>query len=107
MKAIEYIMSISKETEAEFLKYVKEVLGPTWKKLGCQKHEIYKVTDKAIVGRQIVEQDRFIERLYFGDDFDISRFYSEARKKYLEVVRSYEDMFGVYQIELRILKEVT
>jgi len=99
-------MSIPKDRQKDFISYAKKVLSPTWKKYGCKKHECYQVAENAVVGRQITEQNRFIERLYFEDGFDISNFYKVTKENELEKTKSYEGQFGAYWIELRILDGV-
>jgi hypothetical protein len=58
------------------------------------------------IDRQILEQGRFIERLYFDDDFNIQEFYRKARKNDPDVVGSYEEKFKANNIELRILTQL-
>lgn len=99
-------MSIPKDKQRNFIEYSKKVLGPTWKKYGVKKHECCQIAEKTVVGRQLTEQNRFIERLYFEDDFDIPNFFKVAREKELEKTKSYEEKFGAYSIELRILNQV-
>lgn len=99
-------MTIPVDKQEAFVEYCRMVLGPTWKKYGVKKHECYRVAEKAVVGRQMTEENRFIERLYFDDNFNIPNFYKEARQNEPEKVRSYEEQFGASQIELRILEQV-
>jgi hypothetical protein len=106
MKAIQYSMCIPKDTQDGFIDYAKKVLGPTWEKYGCKKYECYKVLDQRVAGRQTIEQDRFIERIYFDDDFDIQSFFKTIKDKEPEKARSYENTFRAYQIELRIVGQI-
>ncbi len=99
-------MSIPKDRQKDFIDYAKKVLGPTWKKYGCRKHECYQVAEQVVVGKQITEQDKFIERLYFDDDFDIPSFYKITKEKELEKAKSYKNKFGACRIEVRILNQV-
>ncbi len=98
-------MSIPKDKQKDFIDYAKKVLGPTWKKYGCKKHELYQVFEKIVIGKQTIEQDKFIERLYVEDSFDISNFYKVTKENELEKTKSYEHQFGAYLIELRVLIE--
>ncbi|MFC1790682.1 hypothetical protein ACFLZP_04340 [Patescibacteria group bacterium] len=107
MKVLQWSITIPKQKQPEFINYLEKVLGPTWKKFGCQKHEIYKVADKASVGKQKTERNRFIERLYFNNDFDLKTFFASVRKdeEANRISRSYEEVFGATNIQLRILLE--
>jgi len=106
MIIIQYTLSIPEKKQAGFIRYSKEVLLPTWKKYGCKRYECVKVEDEKLVDKQIQEQNKFVERLYFGDDFDIRKFYDKARRNDPEITRAYEKKFNAQQIELRILKQL-
>ncbi|MGD8744447.1 MAG: hypothetical protein PVJ52_02540 [Candidatus Woesebacteria bacterium] len=107
MKILQWSMSIPPDKQKEFVKWFKEVAGPTFAGFGAKKHEIYKVTDKEIVGRQTTEQDRFIERVYFDDDFYIPSYFEKVKKdkEAWKLSRQYEERFKASDIELRILQE--
>lgn len=98
-------MTISKDKQAEFLKWFEEVAGPQLGKFGAKKHEIYEVEDKQVVGRQVVEVDRFIEQVYFDDDFDIPSYFARVKADPVAwaLSRKYEEEFGATDIELRVL----
>lgn len=100
-------MTIPKNKQAAFVKWFNEVAGPTFAGFGAKKHEIYKVGDKEVVERQKVENDRFIERIYFDDDFDIPSYFVKvkANPKAWKLSRMYEKKFGATDIELRVLQE--
>ena len=106
MKIIQYTFSIPKDKQDEFVQYSKDILSPTWTKYGCRRYECVKIEDQKLVEGQNLEQDRFIERLYFDNDFNIQEFYRKARKGDPDVVRSYEKKFNANNIELRILKQL-
>jgi len=98
-------MTIPSEKQKEFIKYSQKVLAPTWVKFGCLKYELHKVEENKTVERQLIEKNRFIERLYFADDFDVSGFFESVRKneEAFRISKSYEDKFGAKKIVLRIL----
>ena len=106
MIIIQYTLSIPKDKQANFVKYSKETLAPTWKKYGCKRYECVKIEDKKLIDRQTQEQDKFIERLYFEDNFDICAFYDKAKKNDAEITRAYEEKFNAQQVELRILRQL-
>jgi len=106
MIIIQYTLSIPREKQTDFIRYSREVLAPTWKKYGCKRYECAKVEDQKLVDRQALEQNRFIERLYFENDFNIRKFYNDARQNDPEITKAYEVKFNARQIELRILKQL-
>ena len=101
-------MTIPVGKQKEFIKWFKEVAGPTFSSFGARKHEIYKVSDKQIIGRQEIEKDRYIERVYFDDDYDIPSYFAKVKtnKKAWKISRMYEDKYGAKNIELRVLQKV-
>ncbi|PIV62540.1 hypothetical protein COS12_01970 [Candidatus Roizmanbacteria bacterium CG01_land_8_20_14_3_00_33_9] len=105
MKILQWSMTIPKMNQRAFLKCSREEISSTWKKFGCIKYELLKVENKPLVGKTVLEQDRFIERLYFGDSFNIPSFFEKIRKspKAWKLSRKYEGKFGAHGIELRIL----
>lgn len=105
MKILQWSMTIPKEKQAGFIKWFKETAGPTLGKFGAKKHELYKVEDKQVVGRQFIEKDRFIERIYFDDKFNIQSYFETVRQdpQAWEISREYEEKFGATNIELRVL----
>jgi len=108
MKILQWSMTIPKGKQNEFIKWFKEIAGPAFASFGAKKHEIYRVEDKEIVERQKVENNRFIERVYFDDDFDIPTYFAKVKTdpEAWKLSRMYEDRFGAMDIELRILQEV-
>jgi hypothetical protein len=108
MKALQWTMTTPKNKQKTFIKWFDEIAGPTFAGFGAKKHEIYKIEDNQIVGRQIVEANRFIERVYFEDDFDIPSYFANVKKdsKAWKLSRMYENTFGAKDIELRILISV-
>ena len=100
-------MTIPKNKQVAFVKWFNEVAGPTFEGFGAKKHEIYKVGDKKVTERQKVENNRFIERVYFDDDFDIPSYFAKVKAdpEAWKLSRMYEDEFGAMDIELRVLRE--
>ena len=108
MKTLQWSMTIPKEKQEEFIRWFKETAGPVFAGFGAKKHEIFKVADESIVNHQITEQDMFIERVYFDDDFDIPTYFLKVKKnpEALKISRMYEDTFGAKEIKLRVLQSV-
>ena len=65
MKALQWTMTIPEEKQEVFVKWFKNVAGPTFSRFGAKKHELYKIADIQVVGKQLAEKDRFVERVYF------------------------------------------
>lgn len=101
-------MTIPKEKQSDFVKWFKGTAGPILGRFGAKKHELYKVENKEIVGKQVVEKDRFIERLYFEDNFNISDYFKAVKQnpKAWKISREYQRKFGATDIELRILNSL-
>ena len=61
--------------------------------------------ESEVVERQVVEKNRYIERICFNDDFDISKYFFAVKNdpKAWEISRMYEEKFGATEIELRVL----
>ena len=91
-------MTISAKKQPAFKKWFKEVAGPVLGGFGAKKHEIYKT----------VKENRFVERIYFEDDFDIPDYFAavKANPKAWKISRMYEGKFGAKDVELKILEEV-
>jgi len=100
-------MTLPVEKQVGFVKWFKEIAGPNLGKFGAVKHELYKVEGEEIVGRQTKETDRFIERVYFEDNFDIPSYFAgvKANLKARRLSRMYEEEFRAKDIELRVLVE--
>ena len=64
MKVLQWSITIPEEKQAEFVKWFKNIAGPTFAKFGAVGHEIYQVEDKPVIGRQLTEKNRFIERVF-------------------------------------------
>ena len=109
MKALQWTMTIPEDKQAKFVKWFKEIAGPALDGFGAIEHEIYQVADTQIVGRQITEQNKFIERVYFNDDFDIPSYFArvKADPEAWKLSRMYEQEFGATDIELRVLYNMT
>ena len=101
-------MTISKEKQANFTKWFTEVAGPILGGFGAKKHELYKVESEQVVGRQLVENNQFVEKLYFNDEFNIAGYFEAVKQnpKAWKVSREYEEKFDVTNIELRVLNSV-
>ena len=108
MKILQWTMTIPRYKQVEFVDYFNRVLGPTFQRFGALKHELYKVADNQAIGRQVVEQDRYIERVFFDDTFDIPSYFAKVRAdpEASKLARSYEDRFEAKDIELRLLLAV-
>lgn len=98
-------MTIPKNKEQAFIKWFDETAGPTFEGFGAKKHELHKVEDKQIISRQISEKNRFIERVYFEDNFNIPDYFALVKSNPVanKLARSYEEVFGATNIELRVL----
>lgn len=98
-------MTIPKDKQTDFVTFFNEVLGPTFQRFGATEHELYKVASKEIVGRQLAEENRYIERVFFDDDFNIPNYFAnvKANPEAWKLSRSYEEQFGAKDIELRVL----
>ncbi len=105
MKILQWSMTIPKDKEQAFIKWFNETAGPTLEGFGAKKHELHKVEDKQIVGRQTLEKDRFIERVYFEDNFNLPDYFSMVKNnpEVHKLSQSYEEVFGAKDVELRIL----
>lgn len=101
-------MTIPKEKQMKFITWFAEIAGPILGGFGANKHELYKVESKQTVGRQLVENNRFIERIYFDDKFNISSYLEavEQNPKAWKVSREYEEKFDATNIELRVLRSI-
>jgi len=108
VKALQWSMTIPKKNQRAFEKWFKEVAGPRFNEFGAIKHEIYKVEENIIVGRQITENGRYIERVYFEDDFEIPKYFSavKADTEAWNESRKFEIEFGAKNIELRVLSSI-
>lgn len=109
MKILQWSMTVPIEKQKAFIKWFRESALSALNDFGAINHEIHQVTDKQIVGRQIIEQNRFIERIYFDDDFDISDYFTKVKgdPEAHRLSKMYEQIFGVTDIELRILEELS
>ena len=98
-------MTIPEDKEQTFIEWFNETAGPTFEGFGAKKHELHKVEDKQIVGRQTLEKDRFIERVYFEDNFNLPDYFAKVKNnsEAHKLSQSYEEVFGATNIELRIL----
>ena len=105
MKILQWSMSIPHDKQQDFIKYFYVVLGPTFQGFGAKSHELFQVSEEHIIGKQIVEENRFIERVFFDDDFDIPSYFAKVKEnpEAWKLSRSYEEIFGATGIELRVL----
>lgn len=108
MKCLQWTMTIPEEKQKDFIKWFKEFSGPILGGFGAIKHELFKVESKEIVGRQTAENNKFIERIYFNDIFEIPIYFEKVKQdpKAWKLSRMYEEKFGASDIELKVLKEV-
>lgn len=105
MKVLQWSMTIPESKQKEFVDWFNKTAGPILAGFGAKKHEVYKVEDKQTIGRQIIEENRFIERVYFDDDFNIVSYFARVKENpdAWKVSRMYEGEFGAKDIELRVL----
>mgnify|MGYP001577132717 FL=1 len=91
-------MTIPAAKQSEFEKWFKETAGPVLGKFGAKRHEIYKT----------VKENRFVERIYFDNDFDIPDYFVavKADSNAWEISRMYEGKFGAKDVELKVLGEI-
>ena len=108
MKALQWSMTIPAEKETAFIKWFKEIAGPAFAKFVASKHELYKVENNNIVGRQLTEEQRFIERVYFEDNFSIPDYFITVKKdpEAGNLSRMYENEFQAHDLELRIINSI-
>jgi hypothetical protein len=108
MKILQWSMMIPKEKQNDFEVWFNKIAGSKLNKFGAVKHELYKVVDNEIVGRQTIEKDKYIERIYFNNDFDIPKYFSavKANPEAWKTSRMYEEKFGANNIELRVLYSI-
>jgi hypothetical protein len=83
MKVLQWSMTIPKEKQKEFV--------------------------KEIIGKQVREKDRFIERVYFDDNFNIPSYFTNVKDnpEAWRISRMYDGEFETKDIELRVLNEVS
>lgn len=105
MKVLQWSMTIPSDEQTEFIKYFSEVLAPNFQKFGAKSHELLKIMDTQLIGKQTIEKDRFIERVFFDDDFSIPSYFAKVKEDpdAWKLSRSYEEVFGAQDIELRVL----
>lgn len=109
MRAIQWSMTIPKEKQKEFEMWFKKTAGPIFAQFGSIGHEIYKVEEIEIVGHQVTEQDRYIERVFFADDFEIPEYFAGVKQdpEAWKLYRMYENEFRAKDIELRVLDSIS
>lgn len=107
MLVLQWSMTIPVDKQKDFVKWFHETAGPTFQKFGAKSHKLYKVYDQEVIGRQLVEKDRFIECVYFDDTFDIPNYFERVRNDAdaNKMSRMYEEVFQASGIELRIFRE--
>lgn len=105
MKALQWTMTIPKEKQNEFIDWFNKIAGPKLSQFGALKHELYKVADKKIVGRQQIEKNKYIERIYFNDSFNIPDYFTAVKNdpQAWKLSRMYESVFEAKEVELRII----
>lgn len=109
MKALQWTMTIPRKKQKEFIDWFNKIASPKLNQFGALKHELYKVVDKEIVGRQKIEKNKYIERIYFDDDFNIPDYFIAVKSdsKAWKLSRMYENDFGAKEIELNVLVGVS
>ncbi len=108
MKILQWSMTIPKDKQDEFIHYFHEILAPNFQRFGAVSNELRKVADLELVGRQLIEKDRFIERVFFDVDFELSSYFEKVKAdpEAFALSRSFEERFGATDVELRVLEEV-
>lgn len=108
MKCLQWTMTIPEEKQEEFVKWFKKIADTILGGFGAIKHELLKVEDKEVVGKQTIEKNKFIERIYFDDEFDIPSYFEKVKKdpKAWKLSRMYEEEFEAEDIKLRVLQEI-
>lgn len=108
MKVLQWSMTIPKEKQKDFVVWFDKVSGPQLNKFGAVRHELFRVADIEVVGKQKVEKDRYIERVYFNNDFGIPKYFAavKADPEVWKISRMYEEEFGASGIELRVLYSI-
>ena len=101
-------MTIPKDKQAVFIEWFKEIAGPTFGKFGATKHEMFKVSDQQLISKQLTEENRFIERVYFKDNFDVASYFTKVKSdpEAWSLSRMYESEFGARDIELKVLEGI-
>ena len=101
-------MTIPAEKQKSFVKWFVEIAGPMFTKYGAKRHELLRVEENQIDGRQLIEKNRFIERVFFDDDFEIPSYFAQVKAdpEAWKTSRMYEGEFGAKDIELRVLSEI-
>ena len=105
MKILQWSMTIPKSKQDDFAKWFNEESKDAFDSFGAKKHELHKVEDEQVVGRQTIEKNSFIERIYFDNDYDFANFFRRVKSNPItrQVSRMYEDEFGAQDIKLRVL----
>ena len=109
MKALQWSMTIPKGKQGAFLTWFEKIAGPALGRFGAKKHELYRIEDRQITDRQFVEKNRFVERIYFDDEFNIQNYFEAVKRdsKAWKISREYEEKFGAINIELRVLSSLS
>ena len=101
-------MTIPREKQRSFLRWFRTTAGPELTVYGAMKHELYQVSGKSLVGKQTIEEDRYIELVYFPDDFNIQHYFEKVKTDVYtwKLSRMYEKEFGAKNIELRVITSI-
>lgn len=101
-------MTIPPDKQRKFVIFFNQKLKLDLNKFGAIKHELYKIKNVPVIGRQIIETNRFIERIYFRDDFNIPDYFSAVKSnpETYKLSRTYEEIFRATNIELKVLESV-
>lgn len=105
MQILQWTMTIPKNNQKEFVKFHKEILGPTWQKFGAGECELLRVSTNKIGGRQVIKENEFVERLYLKEGVTAGEFFQKVKENpdAWNLSRSYEGRFRIADIELKIL----
>ena len=105
MKILEWSMTIPKSKQESFVKWFNEVSKDAFSCFGAKKHELYKIEDKEVLGIQTIEKNRFVERIYFDNEYDFTNFFRRVKSNPVtrHLSRMYEEDYGATNIQLRVL----
>jgi hypothetical protein len=108
MEILQWTMIIPRGRQREFIKFHKEILGPTWQKFGAEKFELLQVSANKVNNRQTIKENEFVERLYLKEGIAAKEFFLKVKNdpEAWNFSRTYEGKFGITNIELKVLRNL-
>ncbi len=96
MKVVQWSMTVSNNLHQEFIEYSQNVLKPTWFKFGAIDYRLFE------------GENKFIEQLFFPEDFNPEEFFAKVKSdpKANEVSKSYEQHFQATNIQKEVLNQL-